>query len=50
MDLHEDSDAETLMDAIITLDDLYQAGDLPEEAYRQRRSELRDRLKDRRYD
>jgi mono/diheme cytochrome c family protein len=38
-------DAETLMDAILALDDLYQAGGLPEEAYRQRRSELKARLK-----
>lgn len=37
---------ETLMDAIIALDDLYQAGKLPEEAYQQRRSELKARLKE----
>jgi hypothetical protein len=36
---------ESLMDAIIALDDLYQAGRLPEEAYRTRRAELKDRLK-----
>jgi hypothetical protein len=36
---------EALMDAIIALDDLYQTGELPEEAYRQRRSELKARLK-----
>lgn len=37
-------DPDTLMDAIIALDDLYQAGDLPEAAYRQRRAELKNRL------
>jgi cytochrome c553 len=35
---------ETLMDAIIALDDLYQAGKLPETAYRERRAELKARL------
>jgi hypothetical protein len=38
-------DAEALMDAIIALDDQYQAGELPEDAYRQRRAELKERLK-----
>jgi hypothetical protein len=38
-------DPEILMDAILALDDQYQAGDLPEEAYRQRRAELKARLK-----
>jgi len=38
-------DSATLMDAIIALDDLYQAGKLPDEAYRQRRNELKERLK-----
>lgn len=38
--------AEALMDAIIALDDLYQDGQLPEEAYRQRRAELKARLKE----
>mgnify|MGYP001055407569 CR=1 FL=1 len=37
-------DAESLMDAIIALDDQYQSGDLPEEAYHQRRAELKERL------
>lgn len=37
--------AEGVMDAIIALDDLFQAGGLPEEAYRQRRAELKERLK-----
>ncbi len=32
---------ETLMDAILALDDLYQEGKLPEDAYLQRRSELK---------
>jgi mono/diheme cytochrome c family protein len=36
--------SETLMDAIIALDDLYQAGELPEEAYRKRRDKLKKRL------
>lgn len=35
---------ETVMDAIIALDDLYQSGELPEEAYQQRRSALKARL------
>ena len=39
-------DAETLLDAILALDDQYQAGELPEEAYRQRRAELKAMLKD----
>lgn len=38
--------AETVMDAILTLDDLYQAGQIPEDAYRQRRAELKAQLKD----
>jgi hypothetical protein len=38
--------SETVMDAILALDDLYQAGELPEEAYRQRRAELKARLKE----
>jgi mono/diheme cytochrome c family protein len=41
----ETQDAEDLMDAIIALDDLYQEGQLPEDAYRQRRAELKERLK-----
>ena len=39
-------DAETLLDAILALDDQYQAGELPEEAYRQRRAALKAMLKD----
>jgi hypothetical protein len=41
-DLPDDPDA--LMDAIIALDDLHKAGELPEEAYQQRRAALKDRL------
>ena len=33
------------MDAILALDDLYKEGQLPEEAYNQRRAELKERLK-----
>ncbi len=36
--------AEALMDAILALDDLYQQGQLPQEAYFQRRDELKSRL------
>jgi mono/diheme cytochrome c family protein len=35
-----------IVDAIIALDDLYQAGDLSEDAYRQRRAELKAQLKE----
>jgi hypothetical protein len=38
-------DADSLMDAILALDDLYQQGQLPEEAYIQRRNELKERLR-----
>lgn len=38
-------DADTIMDDIIALDDLYQAGELPEAAYRERRAELKEKLK-----
>jgi len=37
---------EAIMDAILALDDLYQEGQLPEEAYLQRRAELKARLKE----
>lgn len=40
-----EEEREALMDAIIALDDMYQAGELPEEAYRERRAELKGRLK-----
>jgi mono/diheme cytochrome c family protein len=36
---------ESIMDAILALDDLFQTGDLPEEAYHQRRTQLKDRLR-----
>lgn len=40
----ETQDPSTLMDAIIALDDIYQAGELPEQAYLQRRTELKTQL------
>jgi cytochrome c553 len=40
------NDPEALMDAIIALDDLYRAGELPEDAYRQRRAALKNRLQE----
>ena len=36
--------ADTLMDAIIALDDLYREGQIPEDAYRLRRAEIKARL------
>src|SRR4030067_2370246 len=39
-------DPETLLDAILALDDQYRAGEVAEEAYRQRRSGLKGHLKD----
>ena len=38
--------SETLMEAILALDDLYKAGQLPEDAYRTRRAELKRRLRE----
>jgi mono/diheme cytochrome c family protein len=38
---------EDLIDAIIALDDLFKEGKLPEEAYRQRRADLKTQLKER---
>ena len=38
-------DRESLMDAIIALDDQYKAGDISKAAYEKRRGELKDRLK-----
>lgn len=38
-------DREGIMDAIITLDDQFKAGDISQEAYEKRRNELKDRLK-----
>lgn len=40
------NDRDTAMDAILTLDDLYKAGKLQEEAYLERRAELKARLKE----
>jgi hypothetical protein len=39
-------DRESIMDAIIALDDQFKAGDISKEAYEKRRGELKDRLKD----
>jgi mono/diheme cytochrome c family protein len=39
-------DRESAMDAILTLDDLYQEGKLPDEAYQKRRAELKDHLQE----
>ena len=39
-------DEETLMDAIIALDDQFRAGNLPEEAYLERRAVLKGKLRD----
>jgi mono/diheme cytochrome c family protein len=41
-----DESPENLMDAILALDDLYKDGKLPEEAYLERRAELKQRLKE----
>lgn len=41
----EFDDPESLMDAIIALDDLHRAGKLPDETYKQRREELKNSLK-----
>jgi hypothetical protein len=41
----ESESEESLLDAILALDDLYQAGKLPEDAYQQRRSGLKARLR-----
>jgi mono/diheme cytochrome c family protein len=40
-----DETEDDLLDAILALDDLYKAGNLPVEAYQQRRAELKDRLR-----
>jgi hypothetical protein len=39
------SNQDDLMDAIVALDDQYKAGNISEEAYKQRRSELKEQLK-----
>jgi mono/diheme cytochrome c family protein len=40
-----DETQEELLDAILALDDLYQAGKLPEDAYNKRRAALKERLR-----
>lgn len=40
-----DETEESILDAIIALDDRFRAGELPEDAYRQRRAELKARLR-----
>lgn len=42
----ESQDVDTLFDAILALDDQYRAGELPEEAYAQRRMELKQQIKE----
>lgn len=44
-DEDEFEDTETIMDAIIALDDLHRAGKISDEAYKQRRTELKNALK-----
>jgi len=39
------NDRESIMDAIIALDDQFKVGDISKEAYEKRRDELKDRLK-----
>ena len=41
----ESETEESLLDAILALDDLYQAGKLPKDAYQQRRGDLKARLR-----
>ena len=45
-DLPDQEDPDDLMDAIITLDDLYQAGEIPDDAYLKRRTELKGKLQE----
>lgn len=42
----EDEDVDTLLDAILALDDQYKAGELPKDAYLKRRDELKAQIKD----
>jgi mono/diheme cytochrome c family protein len=42
----EFEDSQDVMDAIIALDDLHRAGKIPDPAYKTRRSELKERLKE----
>jgi mono/diheme cytochrome c family protein len=39
-------DPDTIMDAIIALDDLHKSGEIPQEAYLERRAELKEQLKE----
>jgi hypothetical protein len=41
----EPFDRNTILDAIIALDDQYQSGQIPVTAYRERRAELKDRYR-----
>jgi len=43
----EETDLDEIMDAIVTLDDQYKAGNIQETAYKQRRAELKAKLKNR---
>jgi hypothetical protein len=43
----DSEDTDTLVDAIIALDEKFRAGEIPESAYKLRRSELKARLRDR---
>ena len=38
-------DRDSIMDAMIALDDQYKAGEIPKEAYEERRKELKERLR-----
>ena len=44
VEVESEEDSETIIDAIVALDDRHAAGELPEAAYRQRRAELKARL------
>jgi mono/diheme cytochrome c family protein len=43
--VEEPEAVESLLDAILALDDLYRSGELPLEAYKQRRTQLKERLR-----
>jgi mono/diheme cytochrome c family protein len=42
----EGEDVDTLLDTILTLDDQYQAGELPKEAYLKRRADLKTKIRE----
>lgn len=44
-ELPDEEDVDTILEAILALDDQFQAGELPQEAYQIRRAELKARLK-----